>query len=98
MRRSKEPTEVRAVPDSFAEAEDLAFLEAQRRFQEVMEEFSESKFEEMKEEVVCPACGSRDWVKDGHDTRKLFTRLGEMKIDRQRVRCRDCDRRFFPLG
>ncbi len=98
MKASKEQCEGSKVPDSFAQAEDWAFMEAQQRFGQALEEFSESKFQQVKQEIVCPACGSERWVRDGHDTRKLFTRLGEMEVPRQRVRCKDCGRRFFPLG
>jgi DNA-directed RNA polymerase subunit RPC12/RpoP len=98
MQRSDRLSKGSGAPESFAEAEDLAFGAAQHRFEEALEEFQVAKFEQIAEEIRCPACGGDSWAKDGHDTRELMTRLGAMSVRRQRVRCRSCGRRFFPPG
>lgn len=48
-------------------------------------------------EIRCERCGG-EVKRNGRVRRKIKTMLGEIEIERQRVRCKRCGRDFFPSG
>jgi len=46
--------------------------------------------------VACPACQSGDYRRAGRKARHIETRFGPVVVQRQRVCCRRCGRRFQP--
>ena len=46
--------------------------------------------------VPCPTCGECDQRPAGHKPRKIETTFGPVWLERQRQRCRACDRHFQP--
>jgi len=45
----------------------------------------------------CPRCRGSNTESKGKDQRLLKTRLGEVRIRRRRLYCRDCQKSFYPL-
>jgi len=45
----------------------------------------------------CPRCGGSNTESKGKEGRLLKTRLGEVRIRRRRLYCRNCQKSFYPL-
>jgi len=80
--------------ECFDEADDAAFEVAQQAYRQTLQQLAEER--ERAVRAVCPQCGSSDVVRKGRGPRKLYGRMGEVELSRQRSRCRSCGRSFFP--
>jgi len=52
---------------------------------------------ESTEEVECPSCGKRLWLKD-YRSRQMVTEAGEVKLTRAYYYCPECKQGIFPPG
>ena len=86
------------VPDgsevgSLEAAEDVAFGVARQAFGQTLQELANGR---QQDAGACPQCGEESAVRLGRRERELYTRMGEVRLSRQRCRCGACGHVFFP--
>lgn len=82
-----------AEVESLSEAEDLAFGAAREVFGQLLQHLADERQEPVGE---CPRCGAQGGVRKGVRSRRLYTRMGEVRLRGQRARCRECGHVFSP--
>ncbi len=79
--------------DSLEAAEDVAFEVAQEAFGQVLQGLADERQEQVG---VCPECGAEAVVRKGRRERELYTRMGKVRLRRQRCQCQVCGHLFSP--
>jgi len=80
--------------ETLSAAEDVAFGAAAQVFGEVLQQLADERQEQV---AGCPQCGGEQVRRKGRRGRRLYTRMGEVDLSRQRCECRGCGHVFFPL-
>jgi hypothetical protein len=81
--------------ESLAAAEDVAFGAAAQVFGQVLQQLADDR---QGQAEGCGQCGSEQVRRKGRRGRRLYTRMGEVDLSRQRCECRACGHVFFPLA
>ncbi len=86
------------VPDgsdveSSDEAEDAAFAVAQQAYGQVLRQMVDEREQTLS--ARSPECGGQQVVRKGRGGRKLYTRMGAVRLKQQRCRCSECGRAFL---
>jgi hypothetical protein len=81
--------------ESLAVAEDIAFGAAAQVFGQVLQQLADERQEQVD---GCPQCGGEQVRRKGRRGRRLYTRMGEVHLSRQRCECVGCGHMFFPLA
>ena len=79
--------------DSLEAAEDVAFGVARQAFGQTLQALANGRQQDVGS---CPQCGEESAVRLGRRERELYTRMGEVRLWRQRCQCRACGHVFFP--
>ena len=82
---------------TLADIERLVLKSGQQFQAGLLEELGQMNSAIQDASQICPRCGSR-LQRRGRRTRHLWTKAGEMSLERMYVVCPDCGEAFFPSG
>mgnify|MGYP001774650706 CR=1 FL=1 len=90
LRIALKQTDIHWVEEELLRLREEVFLEVLRK---VLEEIEE---EALKGASGCEKCGSV-LVRNGHESRRIKTLIGTVRVNRVRLRCQSCGEDVYPL-